>query len=80
MNTAETHNHETVLGIVRQWSDEERIAFIQEILQTFLSKKTDAPRKQPTLHLALGIARVASPPNDEEVKEWLDEHRQEKYG
>ena len=75
MNIAETRDHGTILSIVQQWPDEERVAFIQEILQTLIARNKVSPKKSATLQQALGIAKVASPPNDEEVQQWLDEHR-----
>ena len=77
MDTTAKHDHATLLNIVRQWPDEERVAFIQELLQMFL---THAREKKPTVEEAFGMAGIENPPTDAEVKQWLDEHRQEKYG
>ncbi len=44
-------------------------------------KAMDRPRKKQTLSQALGLlATSAPPPSEEEVKQWLEEHRTEKYG
>jgi hypothetical protein len=80
MNPSDTHDHQQLLGIVQQWSYEERVAFIHEILQTLVAKQGKSAKRVATLPSALGLARVATPPDDAQVQQWLDENRTEKYG
>lgn len=77
MNQSPTYQQ--VLEIVRQWPDARRFTLVQDVLKT-LEPRT-RPHKKQTLSQALGLlATSASPPSDEEIKQWLEEHRREKYG
>lgn len=77
MNQSPTYQQ--VLEIVRQWPDARRFTLVQDVLKTL--EPEAYPRKKQTLSQALGLlATSAPPPSDEEVKQWLEEHRTEKYG
>jgi hypothetical protein len=54
---------------------------VQDVLRA-ISPRVDPPKKRvKTLEQALGLLATDRPaPTDEEVKQWLDEHRMEKYG
>jgi hypothetical protein len=77
----ETLDYETVLNIVYKWPAVSRLTLIQDILKT-LQSELEVPRLQRnTLEQALGLlATDQPPPTDEEIKQWLVEHRLEKYG
>ena len=72
---------ELVLQTVRQWTFDERLALVQEVLNTLQPKPENAPfTREKTLHKALGLAATDEPaPTDAEVEQWLDEHRMERY-
>ena len=81
MGTRETISYETVLNTVRQWPLDRRFALVQDVLST-LAPKVLPPQPRPkTLEKALGLLATSQPaPSDAEIKQWLDEHRMEKYG
>lgn len=77
MNQSENVNYEDILAAVQQWPAPQQIALVQDVLKTL---ELARPR-QATLSRALGLLATNQPaPTDEEVKQWLDEHRMEKYG
>lgn len=51
---------------------------MQDVLKTL--EPEARPRKKQTLSQALGLLETsAPPPTDEEIKQWLEEHRAEKF-
>ena len=43
--------------------------------------KMTRPKRRKTLNKALGLLATNQPaPSDEEIEQWLDEYRMEKYG
>ena len=81
MNQVENINYEATLKTIRQWTIAQRYALLQDVLKT-LALEAEKPRvRERTLERALQIVPLdCVPPTDEEVKQWLDEHRMEKYG
>ncbi|HZS10395.1 MAG TPA: hypothetical protein VFD58_36535 [Blastocatellia bacterium] len=81
MNQAENVNYEGVLNIVRQWPTAQRLTLVQEVLKTLASEVEKTQPGERTLEQALRLVPLNQPaPTDEEVRQWLDEHRMEKYG
>lgn len=81
MNQTETINYENVLKAVRQWPTAQRFNLVQEVLKTLAPQVEKPHRRERTLERALSLVNLnGPPPTDEEVKQWLDEHRMEKYG
>jgi hypothetical protein len=79
MSQSEANNYEQLLKIVSNWSEDKQLAFVHDVLKVLESRKER--KREPTLQKALGLlATDQPPPTDEEVKQWLDEHRWEKYG
>ena len=73
-----------VLDSIRDWPEDTRLALAYRILQSVVEQPAQpaapAPRKR-TLQHALGLLASDTPaPDDEQVRQWLDEHREEKYG
>ncbi len=81
MNQVETLNYNSILNVVSQWPPTQQQALVNDVLK-MISSRVEPPRqKRPTLSEALGLLATDQPaPTDAEVKQWLDEHRMEKYG
>jgi hypothetical protein len=78
---AEALEYWTVLHIIENWPPMIRAALIQDISNT-LAEQAEGPRpKRNTLERIAGFLKTDQPaPSDEEVEQWLDERRMEKYG
>jgi hypothetical protein len=77
MNSSLTYQQ--ILEAVRQWPDARRLTLVQDVLKT-LEPEARLRQKQ-TLPQALGLLETsAPPPSDEEIRQWLEDHRTEKYG
>lgn len=81
MDTINAPSYETILQVVSSWPVDKRLILIQDVLKTVVPP-TEAPRpRRRTLAQARGLlATDRPPPSDEEVEQWLEEHRMEKYG
>jgi hypothetical protein len=80
MNQSESVNYESVLDIVRQWPLSQRLTLVQEVLKTLAPEGGGASPPRQTLAKALGLLAQNQPaPTDENIQQWLDEHRTEKY-
>lgn len=80
-----TTSYENILKTIKHWPSSERLSLIRDILDTLTpelenSEVSAASTKHPTLSDALGFLTTQTPPSDEEIQEWLDKHRLEKYG
>ena len=76
--SAQTSDYETILALVRSWPAAQRFSLVQDVLVT-LAPTERAPH--PTLQHARGLlATDHTPPTDEQVTEWLEERRSERYG
>ena len=73
-------DYNAVVQAIRQWTADKRFSLVQEVLQT-LAPVTPPRQRRRTADEALGLAATADhlAPTDEEVKQWIDEHRMEKY-
>ena len=83
MSHVENINYESVLKTIRQWPKPQRFMLVQEVLRTLApeSEVGKPQRRERTLEQALSVVKLNGPaPTDEEVRQWLDEHRMEKYG
>ena len=87
-----TIDPDTILRTIRAWPPDEQLALAEAIARQATQARTQnapsAPTEQPTLpqrpswREMAGLAAVPGqePPSDEQVQQWLDEHRMEKYG
>ncbi len=77
-----TTQHESILQQVVAWPVEERLSLAQEIVASVRpvpARRAPAPRN--TAARAYGLLRgPLPPPDDDDVKRILHEHRMEKYG
>lgn len=73
--------YDEVVRQVRTWPAEQRYRLIQDLLRT-IHPAADVPSPaRDTLSEAWGFLKTeAPPPTDEEVRQWLDEARMEKWG
>lgn len=79
MSQSETNNYDDILKIVRNWEEDRQFALLHDVLKILEGRKEG--KREPTLQKVFGLlATDQPPPNDEEVKQWLDERRWEKYG
>jgi len=86
MSTAEATELTDVLNRVKTWPTTLRITLARKILESL--DKAEAPAAPPPPKTrGLSAAEVQGllktdrpPPDDETVKQWIDEHRMEKYG
>jgi hypothetical protein len=82
MSTAEANELADVMGRVKTWPPNLRIALAHRILDS-LAPTPPAPRGLParSVQELIGIgAGDSPPPDDEAVRRWIDERRMEKYG
>ncbi|MEZ6052978.1 MAG: hypothetical protein R3C02_16585 [Planctomycetaceae bacterium] len=78
-----TPNHETqeIVDQVRQWPLDQRIALIEKLQELCRSTEDVAPKRTPIGNLR-GLLRLqgVDPPDDAQVRQWLEERRMQKFG
>lgn len=81
MSTPQTSEFEGILAQVRAWAPEMRLALAEELLRTLHPVlRPSGPRGVPAEQVR-GLAAGAGPaPDDDTVRQWIQEHRMEKYG
>jgi len=81
MSTAEKTDYQQVLQTVRSWSAAQRFTLVQDVLKTLAPVESSARAARQTHDQARGLLANDRPaPSDEEVAQWLDERRAERYG
>ena len=85
MSPVETKEIADLVQCVQSWPPSLRIALARRILETLESPSP--PEPPPTLPRGPSAAEIAAmlktdkpAPDDATVKQWIDEHRMEKYG
>jgi len=82
----ETANEiEQVLQRLNSWSANDKLTLVQRVLETLKpsiaqTEHRTRPRGRPVSELIGLGAGKNPPPDDDQVKEWIHEHRMEKYG
>jgi hypothetical protein len=73
---------EAILDQVKQWPPESRILLARRILETLEpAEQPTPPRTGRSVRELIGLgAGDSPPPDDETVRQWIDEHRVEKSG
>jgi hypothetical protein len=81
MSTAHTTEYDRVLKIIQNWPAARRLTLVQAVLKTLTpADVTERPPQARTLEQARGLLATNSPaPTDEEIAQWLDERRNERY-
>lgn len=83
MSTAETTELSDVLDRVKTWPVANRIALVQQVLETlapWTSGPSSALRGPSAAEIMEAFKSHRPPPDDATVRQWIDEHRMEKYG
>jgi len=77
MNTTQSTEMAEVLDRVKHWPSQTRLELIRRVLESL----DERPRSFPlTLQDLIGMgAGDSTPPSDETSKQWIHEHRMEKY-
>lgn len=77
-----TLDRETILQTIQSWSQDEQLALARAIIERAdaAQEGADAPRRSIWDELYGAASNGKEPPTDEEVAQWLDEHKMEKYG
>jgi hypothetical protein len=78
-----TSDREAILKVIDAWPLEDQVALAQMILRrsaAHMALGAKAPQRPSWKQMAGIGSKGQTPPSDEEVAQWLDEHRLEKYG
>lgn len=86
--TTSSLDPDTILRTIAAWPIEEQVRLARTILQRATAhipasteRHQDQAPQRSTWEALYGIASNGQePPTDEQVAQWLDEHRMEKYG
>jgi hypothetical protein len=76
-------DREAILKAIEAWPLEDQVALAQMILQRTAAHTVSgakAPQRPSWKQMAGLASNGQTPPSDDEVAQWLDEHRSEKYG
>ncbi len=77
-------DHKDILHAIEAWPVEEQVALARFILERAASSRAETSAEtsaRSTWDALHGIASSGNePPSDEQVAQWLDEHKMEKYG
>ncbi|HVC94402.1 MAG TPA: hypothetical protein VND64_11965 [Pirellulales bacterium] len=76
MSIVETTEYAKVLDAVRAWPAPMRLSLAESLLQSLHAEVQLPGRRGVPAERVQGIAATsATPPTDQEVKQWIDEHR-----
>ena len=75
-------NYTATLDTIKSWPVPYRLALLSDIAQALIAEEAATrPRKKHGLERARGLlVSDQPPPTDEEVAQWLEDARMEKYG
>jgi hypothetical protein len=83
MSTAESTELTDVLNRVKTWPVASRIALVKEVLETLTPATSESPSvpRGPSAAEIIETFKTDRPaPDDATIRQWIDEHRMEKYG
>jgi len=74
-------DYDSVLATVSAWSAERRASLAHALIESLAQDSAPRNGRKPTLDQLVGVARGdGPPPSDQQVKQWIDEQRMQKYG
>jgi hypothetical protein len=83
MSVNESSELASVLDRVKRWSDADRFSLVKEVLETLAPKESSPStvHRGRSLEEILETFKTDQPaPDDETVRQWIDEQRMDKYG
>ncbi len=75
-----TLDQDTILEAIQAWPIADQVTLAEAILQRVSAQRAKAPQRPSWREMAGLAANGQEAPSDEQVAQWLDEHRMEKYG
>ena len=73
-----------ILHAIEAWPVEDQVALARTILERTALSQLETNQKKPVRSTWDALHGIASggeePPTDEQVAQWLDEHKMDKYG
>ena len=74
-------SYDGIIEIVATWPAHRRFSLVQDVLRTLQSEIEPSRRTSNTLNEALGLLATDKPaPTDQEIDEWIQQHRLAKHG
>ena len=81
MNALEPVRYDEVVRLLRDWPASERLRLIRDLVSTLRPEDVSNVEPRDTLSRARGFLKTdRPPPSDDEIRDWLDAARMEKYG
>jgi hypothetical protein len=81
MSTTQAAEIREVLSKVQDWTAEMRLSLAEQLLRSLHSDVRPNPARTYSAQEVRGIgAGTSPPPDDATVRQWIDEHRLQKYG
>ncbi len=80
-NPLETASYEEVIKVIQHWPPRLRTTLIRDVADMQLGAEEPSRRKDDILARVMARPDAGLPvPTDDEVEQWMEEHRTEKYG
>jgi hypothetical protein len=77
-------DHKDILHAIERWPVEEQVTLARAILERVASGQVETSLEKPVRSTWDALHGIASsgqePPTDEQLAQWLDEHKMDKYG
>ena len=86
MNPDEMNDFDEILKKIQTWEPSRRLTLARRILETLEASVTatsstpPVPRGRSAAEILADMKSDRPAPDDETVRQWIDEHRMEKYG
>src|SRR5262245_28307856 len=81
MSISQVGEYQGVLARVQTWAPEMRLTLAEELLRSLHpALRTTGPRGVPAEQVCGLAAGNGPPPDDDTVRQWIDERRLEKHG
>ena len=80
MSATPVLDYDEVLTSIRSWPAAHRLRLAEAVLGSLRQELDSPPLRGVPVEKVFGIAAGSGPaPDDETVRRWIEEHRQEKY-